>query len=155
MAERLLGVKTQHQQASTAKRQSDDADPAAMQALLAMLLAQPAQSAVPAGSQKQPDGEMLKMLAQVQSGNTGSPIFHQLVSSMSQQGKADAVPSPSTSDLASLPPKIQALMASLTEDMPQATPDQQAKLATFSAQIYGLFPRRNLLCRPCSKFLPA
>ncbi|WP_196207518.1 flagellar hook-length control protein FliK [Citrobacter sp. Res13-Sevr-PEB04-36] len=146
VAERLLGVKTQHQQASIAKRQSDDADPAAMQALLAMLLAQPAQSAVPAGSQKQPDGEMLKMLAQVQSGNTGSPILHQLVSSMSQQGKADAVPSPSTSDLASLPPKIQALLASLTEDMPQATPDQQAKLATFSAQdLRAISPEKPAL----------
>lgn len=147
VAERLLGVKTQHQQASTAKRQSDDADPAAMQALLAMLLAQPAQSAVPAGLQKQPDGEMLKMLAQVQSGsNTGSPILHQLVSSMSQQGKADAVPSHTTSDLASLPPKIQALLASLTEDMPQATPDQQAKLATFSAQdLRAITPEKPAL----------
>ena len=45
--------------------QRDDADPAAMQALLAMLLAQPTQAA-PADLQKQPDGDMLRMLAQVQ-----------------------------------------------------------------------------------------
>lgn len=37
-------------------------------------------------------------------------------------------------DLSSLSPKLQTLLASITENLPQATPDQQAKLATFSAQ---------------------
>lgn len=134
VAERLIGAKVNQQQASVAEHQRDDADPAAMQALLAMLLAQPTQAA-PADVQKQPDGEMLKMLAQVQTSQSGSSLLRQLAGAMAQQGKTS---SPSTeqhaTDLSSLPPKLQTLLASIGEDLPQATPDQQAKLATFSAQ---------------------
>lgn len=134
VAERLIGAKVNQQQASAAGHQRDDADPAAMQALLAMLLAQPTQAA-PAGVQKQPDGEMLKMLAQVQTTHSGSSLLRQLASAMAQPEKA-STPSAEqhTNDLSSLPPKLQTLLASLSEDLPPATPDQQAKLATFSAQ---------------------
>lgn len=135
VAERLIGAKVSHQQASTAEHKRDDADPAAMQALLAMLLAQPARTATPAAAQKQPGGEVLKMLAQAQNTGAESSLLRQLASAMAQQGKT-STPSAEqhASDLSSLPPKLQTLLASMTEDLPQATPDQQAKLATFSAQ---------------------
>ncbi|MBK6262907.1 flagellar hook-length control protein FliK [Citrobacter youngae] len=134
-AERLIGAKVSQQQASTAEHNHDDADPAAMQALLAMLLAQPAQTATPAAAQKQPGGEVLKMLAQAQNTGTGSSLLRQLASAMAGQGKT-STPSAEqhATDSSSLPPKLQTLLASMTEDLPQATPDQQAKLATFSAQ---------------------
>lgn len=79
---------------------------------------------------------MLKMLAQVQTSQSGSSLLRQLAGAMAQQGKTS---SPSAeqhaTDLSSLPPKLQTLLASIGEDLPQATPDQQAKLATFSAGI--------------------
>lgn len=132
--ERLIGAKLSHQQTSAAEHKQDDANPAAMQALLAMLLAQPTQAA-PADVQKQPDGEMLKMLAQAQTTRPGSSLLRQLASAMVQPEKTSA-PSAGqhATDLSSLPPKLQTLLASLSEDLPSATPDQQAKLATFSAQ---------------------
>ncbi|AMH13446.1 flagellar hook-length control protein FliK [Citrobacter sp. FDAARGOS_156] len=135
VAERLIGAKVSQQQASTAEHNHDDADPAAMQALLAMLLAQPAQTATPAAAQKQPGGEVLKMLAQAQNTGAGSSLLRQLASAMAGQGKT-STPSAEqhATDSSSLPPKLQTLLASMTEDLPQATPDQQAKLATFSAQ---------------------
>ena len=135
VAERLIGAKVSQQQASTAEHNHDDEDPAAMQALLAMLLAQPAQTATPVPVQKQPGGEVLKMLAQAQTTGAGSSLLRQLASAMAEQGKA-STPSAEqhATDLSSLPPKLQTLLASITEDLPQATPDQQAKLATFSAQ---------------------
>ena len=135
VAERLIGAKVSQQQASTAEHNHDDADPAAMQALLAMLLAQPAQTATPAAAQKQPGGEVLKMLAQAQNTGAGSSLLRQLASAMTGQGKT-STPSAEqhATDSSSLPPKLQTLLASMTEDLPQATPDQQAKLATFSAQ---------------------
>ena len=133
-AERLIGAKLSHQQTSAAAHKPDDANPAAMQALLAMLLAQPTQAA-PADLQKQPDGDMLRMLAQVQTTHSGSSLLRQLASAMAQPEKT-STPSAEqhTTDLSSLPPKLQTLLASLSEDLPPATPDQQAKLATFSAQ---------------------
>lgn len=135
VAERLIGAKVSQQQASTAEHNHDDADPAAMQALLAMLLAQPARTATPAAAQKQPGGEVLKMLAQAQNTGAGSSLLRQLASAMAGQGKT-STPSAEqhATDSSSLPPKLQTLLASMTEDLPQATPDQQAKLATFSAQ---------------------
>lgn len=134
VAERLLGAKVNQQHASAAERQHDDANPAAMQALLAMLLAQPAQAAAPAASQQQPDGEMLKMLTQMQSANTGGALLRQLVTAMEKQGSQSTPASHNAPDLSALPPKLQGLLSALTQDMPQATPEQQAKLTTFSAQ---------------------
>lgn len=133
-AERLIGAKLSHQQTSSAEHKPDDVNPAAMQALLAMLLAQPTQAA-PAGVQKQSDGEMLKMLAQAQTTHSGSSLLRQLASAMAQPEKT-STPSAAqrATDLSSLPPKLQTLLASLTEDLPSATPDQQAKLAMFSTQ---------------------
>lgn len=134
VAERLLGAKVNQQQASMAEHQHDDADPAAMQALLAMLLAQPTQAAVPTAVQKQPGGELLKMLAQVQTTNAGTPLLRQLASAITQQGKNLAPDAQNATALSSLAPKLQSLLTTLTADLPQATPDQQAKLATFNAQ---------------------
>ncbi|MDV1857934.1 flagellar hook-length control protein FliK [Citrobacter freundii] len=133
-AERLIGAKLSHQRTSAAAHKPDDANPAAMQALLAMLLAQPTQAA-PADVQKQPDGDMLRMLAQVQTTHSGSSLLRQLASAMAQPEKT-STPSAEqhTTDLSSLPPKLQTLLASLSEDLPPATPEQQAKLSTFSAQ---------------------
>ena len=133
-AERLIGAKLSHQQTSAAAHKPDDANPAAMQALLAMLLAQPTQAA-PDDVQKQPDGDMLRMLAQVQTTHSGSSLLRQLASAMAQPEKT-STPSAEqhTTDLSSLPPKLQTLLASLSEDLPPATPEQQAKLSTFSAQ---------------------
>ena len=135
MAERLIGAKVNQQQASTAEHKRNDADPAAMQALLAMLLAQSAQTATPAAAQKQPGGDVLKMLAQVQTSGAGASLLRQLASAMAEQGKTSTTSAEQhATDLSSLPPKLQTLLASIAEDLPQATPDQQAKLATFSAQ---------------------
>lgn len=134
VAERLLGAKVNQQQASMAEHQHDDADPAAMQALLAMLLAQPTQAAVPTTVQKQPGGELLKMLAQVQTTNAGTPLLRQLASAITQQGKNLAPDAQNATALSSLAPKLQSLLTTLTADLPLATPDQQAKLATFNAQ---------------------
>lgn len=120
VAERLQGAKVNQQHASAAERQHDDANPAAMQALLAMLLAQPAQATAPAALQQQPDGDML----------------NQWVTAMEKQSRQSTPASHDAPDLSSLPPKLQGLLSALTQDMPmpQATPEQQAKLATFSAQ---------------------
>lgn len=120
VAERLQGAKVNQQHASAAERQHDDANPAAMQALLAMLLAQPAQATAPTALQQQPDGDML----------------NQLVTAMEKQSRQSTPASHDAPDLSSLPPKLQGLLSALTQDMPmpQATPEQQAKLATFSAQ---------------------
>ncbi|MBJ9596521.1 flagellar hook-length control protein FliK [Citrobacter werkmanii] len=148
VAERLLGAKVNQQQASAAERHHDDTNPAAMQALLAMLLAHPAQTAVPAAAQKPPDGDVLKMLSQVQSGNTEGALARQLASAMAQQEKPAAV-AQNVKDLSSLPPKLQALLTSLTQDMPQATPEQQAKLSTFSAQdLRAISPEQPPLSSP-------
>ena len=148
VAERLLGAKVNQQQASAAERHHDDTNPVAMQALLAMLLAHPAQTAVPAAAQKPPDGDVLKMLSQVQSGNTEGALVRQLASAMAQQEKPAAV-AQNVKDLSSLPPKLQALLTSLTQDMPQATPEQQAKLSTFSAQdLRAISPEQPPLSSP-------
>lgn len=116
MAERLRGAKVSQQHAS---KTSDQVDPAAMQALMAMLLAQPSQPAVQTGWQQSPDAGMLKMLAMTQAGST-----------------------------ASLPTKMQELLTSLTQnlaqDTQQAKPEQQAKLAAFSAQdLHAISPEQQ------------
>ncbi|HEE0059950.1 TPA: flagellar hook-length control protein FliK, partial [Citrobacter braakii] len=70
-----------------------------------------------------------------QTTGAGSALLRQLASAMAGQGK-QSMPSAEqhATDLSSLSPKLQTLLASITENLPQATPDQQAKLATFSAQ---------------------
>lgn len=133
VAERLQGAKNHHQQ--TVK--TDDSDPAAMQAMLAMLLAQPAQASVQTGSQNQPSGEMLKMLAATTAATGGhSPLLQQIADVMAKKEQGGSASySPDSALLSTLPPKLQGLMASLTQNAPQTqTPEQQAALATFSAQ---------------------
>lgn len=133
VAERLQGAKNHHQQAV----KTDDSDPAAMQAMLAMLLAQPAQPSVQTGSQNQPSGDMLKMLAATTAATGGrSPLQQQIADVMAKKEQGgSAVSSQGSTVLSTLPPRLQGLMATLTQDAPQAqTPGQQAALATFSAQ---------------------
>lgn len=81
---------------------------------------------------------MLKLLAAMQSGSAASPLLRQLVSAMEKDGKTAATPQQDAKDTASLPPKLHALLAALTQnltqDAPQASPEQQAKLTTFATQ---------------------
>lgn len=135
VAERLQSAKTSQQHSSTAERQHES-DPATMQALMALFLAPPTQAVTSAGLQKQPDGEMLKTRIAAQSGNSSSPLLRQLASAMQQNGKSPSPSAQKSIDLSSLPPKLQSAIALLTQDTPQiqATPEQQAKLAIFSAQ---------------------
>ncbi|MBJ9329354.1 flagellar hook-length control protein FliK [Citrobacter amalonaticus] len=133
VAERIHGAKVTQQQASTAQRQQDN-DPAAMQALMALFLAQPVHALPPSGgAMPPPDGERLKKLA-AQSGNSASPLLRQLADAMAQNGKS-AMPQTGTG-ASSLSPQMQALLSKLTQETSQmpATPEQQATLAHFSAQ---------------------
>lgn len=128
-AERLQGAKHNHQQAE----KTDASDPAAMQAMLAMLLAQPAHAVAQTGTQNQPSGEMLKMLAATSAGSGSSPLLQQIADVMEKKNKSGSAASPQ--DSASLSPKLQGLIASLAQNTSQAqTPDQQAAIAKFSAQ---------------------
>ncbi|WP_330983776.1 MULTISPECIES: flagellar hook-length control protein FliK [Enterobacterales] len=122
----MAGANIRQRQASTAERQHENTDPATMQALMAMLLAQPAPLAQP-GLQKLPDGERVKMLAVAQ---PGAPLLHQLASVMKQED-APGVTSSLSPNLQKL---LTTLMQNLSQDIPQATPEQQAKLAIFNAQ---------------------
>lgn len=128
-AERLQGAKHNHQQAE----KTDASDPAAMQAMLAMLLAQPAHAVAQTGTQNQPGGEMLKMLAATSAGSGSSPLLQQIADVMEKKNKSGSAASPQ--DSASLSPKLQGLIASLAQNTSQAqSPDQQAAIAKFSAQ---------------------
>ncbi|MEE9655039.1 flagellar hook-length control protein FliK [Kluyvera ascorbata] len=131
-AERLQGAKHNHQQAE----KTDASDPTAMQAMLAMLLAQPAHAVAQTGTQNQPGGEMLKMLATTTAGSDSSPLLQQIADVMEKNSKSGSAASPQDSaPLSTLSPKLQGLMASLTQNTSQAqTPDQQAAIAKFSAQ---------------------
>jgi flagellar hook-length control protein FliK len=93
------------------------------------------------------------MLAQVQTTHSGSSLLRQLASAMAQPEKTSRHAEQHTTDLKSLPPKLQTLLASLSEDLPPATPDQQAKLATFSARICVRLRRSLRHSRPPNKFL--
>lgn len=83
-AERLQGAKHNHQQAE----KTDASDPAAMQAMLAMLLAQPAHAVAQTGTQNQPGGEMLKMLAATSAGSGSSPLGGLSRDGRHQRGKS-------------------------------------------------------------------
>ncbi|HCJ6371882.1 flagellar hook-length control protein FliK [Citrobacter sp. RHBSTW-00671] len=137
VAERLKSAKLNQQQSSTTQRQHEN-DPVAMQALMALLLAQPA---VPSEQQKQPDSEMLKTLLATQSGNSSSSSVRQWVSTMQSH---DQNPMPSAGP-STLPSQRQgALTQEASPDM--ATAGQQAKLALFSAQdLRVIAPKQQTL----------
>ncbi len=140
VAERLKSAKLNQQQSSTMQRQHEN-DPAAMQALMALLLTQPA---VPSEQQKQPDSEMLKTLLTTQSGNTSSSSVRQWGSNMQSRGQN---PMPSA-DPSSLPPQWQSALTALTQEVSPdtATDGQQAKLALFSAQdLRVIAPKQQTL----------
>ncbi|MBJ4957059.1 flagellar hook-length control protein FliK [Salmonella enterica subsp. enterica serovar Goldcoast] len=137
VAERLKSVKLNQQQSSTTQRQHEN-DPAAMQALMALLLAQPA---VPAEQQKQPDSEMLRTLLAIQSGNSSSSSVRQWVSTMQSH---DQNPMPSAGPSSLLPLWQSALAQEASPDT--ATAGQQAKLTLFSAQdLRVIAPKQQAL----------
>ena len=147
VAERIHSAKTNQQQSSAA--QKHDNDPAAMQALMALFLAQPVQSAVSAGLQKQPDGDALKALIAARSANPGSPALRQLSSAVEQKANGTTPAQLDAADLSSLPAKLQSALTALTQQATagqSATPEQQAKLATFSAQdLRAIAPQQPTL----------
>ncbi|CBG87107.1 flagellar hook-length control protein FliK [Citrobacter rodentium] len=129
-AERLRGAKINQQRAHNGEREQVN-DPAAMQVLMALLLTPPTQ---PAEQMPLPGGEIVKMLAagQTQAG-VATAGLRQLADALTQKG-SDGQQNPR--DLASLLPTLQEVLATLSQQTPQAgaTPEQQAALATFSAQ---------------------
>ncbi|RSB16863.1 flagellar hook-length control protein FliK [Citrobacter farmeri] len=141
VAERIHSAKA-NQQASTAQRQQES-DPAAMQALMALFLAPPVHAADKMATA--PDGEMLKRLAAL-SGTGVSPLRNHLTDAMTQSGQA-AWP-PDSSQPASLSPEMLGVLSKLTQETTPtpATPEQQAKLAGFSAQdLRALAPEHSTL----------
>ncbi|HEM6631154.1 TPA: flagellar hook-length control protein FliK [Citrobacter farmeri] len=141
VAERIHSAKA-NQQASTAQRQQES-DPAAMQALMALFLAPPVHAADKMATA--PDGEMLKRRAAL-SGAGVSPLRNHLTDAMTQSGQA-AWP-PDSSQPASLSPEMLGVLSKLTQETTPtpATPEQQAKLAGFSAQdLRALAPEHSTL----------
>lgn len=119
LAQRLQGAKNAHLQATATQQEND---PAAMQALMALLLSQSAPQALA----KVPDGEGVNVLATVQAGGTPAPRLSQLM----------AVKEPSPEQVKSLQPQLQQALATLTAEpaQTQGTPQQQATLAHYAAQ---------------------
>lgn len=141
VAERLRSVKHNQMQAQDAHRQQDN-DPAALQALLALFLSQPTPQAQPAGLTLRSGGEMLSRLATAQplSTRTAASGLPTLAGALAQKGSGGAE---NSQDLSSLPPGLQVLLTTLSQQMPQTpvTPEQQATLATFSAQdLHAIAP---------------
>ncbi|HEM6743385.1 TPA: flagellar hook-length control protein FliK [Citrobacter farmeri] len=141
VAERIHSAKA-NQQASTAQRQQES-DPAAMQALMALFLAPPVHAADKMATA--PDGEMLKRLAAL-SGTGVSPLRNHLTDAMTQSGQAAWTPD--ASQPASLSPEMLGVLSKLTQETTPtpATPEEQAKLAGFSAQdLRALAPEHSTL----------
>ncbi|POT58642.1 flagellar hook-length control protein FliK [Citrobacter amalonaticus] len=147
LAERARSAKISQQSSSEAQR-PPDSDPAAMQALMALLLAQPAHSAAQSGLQRQPEGEMLKTLAATQGGNSFSSVLRQRVSDAQSRGQNVMPSAPQSADMSSLPSEWQSALQALAPDASPvpATPEQQATLATFAAQnLRSIAPERQTL----------
>lgn len=144
VAERIHSAKV-NQQASTAQRHHES-DPAVMQALMALFLAPPAHATAPANNMMTaPDGEMLKKLAAL-SGTGVSPLRNHLTEAMRQNGQLALPANPSQSS--SLSPEMLGILSKLTQETTPApaTPEQQAKLAGFSAQdLRALAPEHPAL----------
>ncbi|EEZ4383067.1 flagellar hook-length control protein FliK [Escherichia coli] len=115
VAERVHSARTSQQQAT----RPQESDPAAMQALMTLLLPQP----VAPHEAKQPPRNVAT-----------SPVIQQLTKAVVQN-----VPQRPTQqqDPTALPPQLQALVSQL----PQAKPEQQAKLATFASEdLHAIAP---------------
>lgn len=115
VAERVHSAKTPQQQAT----RPQDSDPAAMQALMALLLPQPA---APHQDTSQPRNVAT------------SPVIQQLtkavVQNAPQRPTQQQEPTP-------LPPQLQAQVSQL----PQVKPDQQARLATYASEdLHAIAP---------------
>lgn len=141
MGDLVRGAKAAHQQATSVQKKNDDSDPAAMQALLAMLLNQQ-QAQTPATTGTAPNSGVLQKLAAAAAGSTNgsSPILRQLAQSLARAAhSATGADTPAgqkdnSSDLSQLSPKLQSLLASLTPQDDAQTPKQRASLAKFSAE---------------------
>lgn len=110
VAERVHSAKTSQQQAT----RPQENDPAAMQALMALLLPQPA-----APHQDTPPPRNVAT----------SPVIQQLTKAVAQNAPQRPTQQQEPTPLP-LPPQLQALVSQL----PQAKPEQQAKLATYASQ---------------------
>ncbi len=118
VAERVHSAKTSQQQAT----RPQDNDPAAMQALMALLLPQPA---APHQDTLQPRNVAI------------SPVIQQLAKAVVQKAPQRSV---QQQDLTPLPPQLQELVSQL----PQAKPDQQAKLATYASEdLHAIAPTQQ------------
>ncbi|HCA7077503.1 TPA: flagellar hook-length control protein FliK [Citrobacter sedlakii] len=134
VAERLKSTKAQHQQSAEAKR-TDDNDPAAMQALMAIFL-QPAVIKPAPGGEIAPDGSLLQNVVE-HSGGKPLAALRQLTDALAQTPSVTLPTKQDVARLSSLPSELQGLVATLNaQSAPQepVTPMQQAKLATFTAQ---------------------
>ncbi|EPU6500667.1 flagellar hook-length control protein FliK [Escherichia albertii] len=109
VVERVHNAKTSQQQAT----RSQENDPAAMQALMALLLPQPAA----------PRQETLRQQPQ---NVATSPVISQLAKTLVQNAPQRSVPQ----ELTSMPLQLQELLGQL----PQAKPEQQARLATYASE---------------------
>ncbi|MEE7414803.1 flagellar hook-length control protein FliK [Escherichia marmotae] len=107
VAERVHRAKSPQQQAT----RPQESDPAAMQALMALLLPQPA-----APHQDTPQPRNVAT----------SPVIRQLTKAAAQNTPQH----PMQQELTSLPPQLQELVSQL----PQAKPEQQARLATYASE---------------------
>lgn len=141
MGDLVRGAKVAHQQATSAEKKSDDSDPAAMQALLAMLLnQQQAQTPATAGAAPKSDALQKLAAAATSSANGQSPLLRQLAQSLARVAhSATGADTPAgqndtSSDFSQLSPKLQGLLASLMPQEDVQTPKQQASLAKFSAE---------------------
>lgn len=115
MAERVHRAKTSQQQATYPQEN----DPAAMQALMALLLPQPA-----APHQVTPPPRNVAT----------SPVIQQLTKAVVQNAPQRPT---QQQKLTPLPPQLQALVSQL----PQAKPDQQARLATYASEdLHAITP---------------
>lgn len=116
VAERVHSAKTSQQQAT----RPQDNDPAAMQALMALLLPQPTA----------PHQDTLQHVA-------ASPVIQQLSKAVVQNAPQRSV---QQQDLTPLPPQLQELV----NQLPQAKPDQQAKLARYASEdLHAIAPTQQ------------
>ena len=123
VAERVHSAKTSQQQAT----RPQENDPVAMQALMALLLPQPA-----APHQDTPQPRNVAT----------SPVIQQLTKAVVQNA-----PQRSTQqqELTPLPPQLQELIGQL----PQAKPEQQARLATYASEdLHAIAPTQPRVSTP-------
>ncbi|EEW2638233.1 TPA: flagellar hook-length control protein FliK, partial [Escherichia coli] len=129
VAERVHSAKTSQQQAT----RPQENDPVAMQALMALLLPQPA-----APHQDTPQPRNVAT----------SPVIQQLTKAVVQNAPQRPT---QQQELTSLPPQLQELIGQL----PQAKPEQQARLATYASEdLHAIAPTQPRVSTPPARPKP-